>query len=366
MDRNKTIIKYSFLGISVNIVLVILKTTVGLITNSIAVILDAINNLGDSLSSIVVIIGTKLSSKPADKEHPFGHGRIEYFASVIVAIIILLAGLDAIKESITKIINPTTPNYSFLSLVIITITILVKIFYGNYIQKVGKQVNSSSLIAAGTDAFMDSILSLSVLIAAIISILFNINLEAYLGVIISIIIIKTDYTILKETINSILGERTDTELITKLRDKINSYKEVEGTYDIILHNYGPTNHIGSAHIQIRNDMHASHIHKLTRQITSDIYNEFGIILTIGIYASNDNGRYASIKKELNKIIKKYKEVIQLHGFYVDSSHKTISFDLIIDYECQNPNEIKDIIIKEIKEKYPKYEYFVIIDRDFSD
>lgn len=366
MNRNKVIIKYSIFGILVNILLVIFKAVVGLVTNSIAVILDAVNNLGDALSSIIVIIGTKLSEKPADKEHPFGYGRIEYFASVIVAIIILIAGLDAIKESFIKIIKPVTPNYSIISLIIILVAVLTKFFFGNHVKKVGKKVNSSSLTAAGTDAFMDSILSFSVFVAAIISLMFHINLEAYLGVIISIIIIKTAIEILKGTINSILGERTDAELTKKIRNKINSYKDVEGTYDIILHNYGPTNHIGSAHIQVNNDMRASQIHKLTREISTDVYKEFRIILTLGIYASNDNGKFSIIKKELNKIIKNYKEILQLHGFYVDDKNKTISFDLIIDFECKNPNEIKDKIIKEIKEKYPKYEYHVIIDRDISD
>ena len=366
MNRNKIIIKNSILGIVINLILVFFKTIVGLFTNSIAVILDAVNNLGDTLSSIVVIIGTKLSEKPADKEHPFGHGRIEYIASIIVAIIILLAGLDAIKESIIKIINPISPNYSILSLIIITITVLIKIIYGKYVKEVAKEVNSSSLEAAGTDAFMDAILSFSVFIAAIISYIFNINLEAYLGVIISIIIIKTAIEILKNTLNSILGERTSHELITNLKNKINSYEEVEGTYDIILHNYGPTNHIGSAHIQVRNDMHASHIHRLTRLITEDVYNEFGIILTLGVYASNDNGKYAEIKKDLTKIIKQYKEVLQLHGFYVDKDNKNISFDLIIDFECKDPLLIKEKIITEIKKKYPKYDYNIIIDRDISD
>ena len=366
MDRNKSIIKYSFYGIILNIFLVIFKGIIGLLTNSIAIVLDAVNNLGDTLSAIIVIVGTKLSEKPADKEHPFGHGRIEYFASVIVAIIILLAGLDALKESIQKIINPVTPNYTIVSIIILLVAIILKFFFGSYIKKIGSKLNSAALSAAGTDALMDSILSFSVLISAIISILFNINLEAYLAVIISIIIIKTASNILKDTVNSILGERTDKEIVKNLRNKINSYKEVEGTYDIILHNYGPTNHIGSAHIQVRSDMLASEIHKLTRQIALDVYNEFGIIITLGIYASNDNLRYNNILKDLTKIVKKYKEVLQLHGFYVDEDNKIISFDLIIDYECKNPELIKDSVVEDIKKKYSKYDYNVIIDRDISD
>ena len=367
MDRNKKIVRVSIYGIIVNIILVIFKAVVGLIANSIAIVLDAINNLTDAMSSVITIIGTKLANKAPDKKHPFGYGRIEYFSSIIIAFIILFAGGTSLKESIEKIINPAETNYSIISLVIVIIAVIVKFVFGRYVKKSGEKLNSQSLVASGTDAFMDSILSFSTFIAAIIALIWKINLEGYLGALISLIIIKSSIDILKETVNSLMGERVDKEFSDKIKEKISSFKEVEGVYDIVLHNYGPQNIIASAHIQVDDDMNAKQIHRLTRLIQSSIYAEFGIIITIGIYASNtSNKEFADVKASLDEIVEKYEEILQLHGYYVDEENNTVMFDLIIDFKAENPEEIKQKVIKEIRNKYPKYKYFVILDNDYSD
>lgn len=367
MDRNKVIIKTSIQGIIVNIILVAFKATVGLIVNSIAIILDAVNNLSDALSSIITIIGTKLAGKAPDKKHPFGHGRIEYFSSLIISVIVLIAGLTSAKESIEKIINPTKADYTTVSLVIVAVAVVVKFFFGRYVKNVGKKINSQSLVASGTDAFMDSVLSFTTLIAAAISLIWGLSLEGYLGLIISVIIIKSSIDIMRETINSIIGTRTDSELTQNLRNKVNEIEEVQGVYDIILHNYGPTEIIGSIHIQVDDNMTAREIHKLTRKIQLLVYEEFGITLTVGVYASNNSEKeFAQIKDELVKIVGQFKEIIQMHGFYVDEDNKMISFDLIIDFEADNREKIKDEVVKQIKEKFPEYDYYVILDSDFSD
>lgn len=365
MDRKKIIIKTSIVGILTNVMLVIFKSIVGFFTNSIAIILDAINNLTDVFSSLVTIIGAKLANKAPDKKHPYGHGRIEYFTAIIIAVIILVAGAMAIKESIEKIINPAETNYSIVSLVIITVAVFAKIFLSRYVKKKGKEVNSQSLIASGEDAFMDSILSFSTLIAGIITLIWNFRIEGYLGVIIGGFIIKTSIEILTEAINSILGTRVDSELSKSIKKRMTTFKEVQGVYDLNLHNYGPNNTVGSAHIQVRNDMTAEEIHVLTREIEYEIFEKFGIILTIGIYAANDKGEFGNIKKELSKILKEYKEVLELHGFYVDKEDN-VYFDLIIDFEVEDKEALKDEIVSRIREKYPKYSYNVIIDSDITD
>ena len=366
MERNKKIVQTSILGIVVNIVLVVFKATVGVIVNSIAIILDAVNNLSDALSSIITIIGTKLSEKAPDKKHPYGHGRIEYFTSIIIAILVLAAGVTALKESVEKVINPEVANYSIASLVIVAVAVIVKFFFGRYVKNIGEKLNSQSLIASGTDAFMDSILSLTTLIAAIISLLWHISLEGFLGVIIAVIIIKSSIDILRETITIMIGIRVDSELTNKLKSRIIQFEEVQGVYDLDLHSYGPSKMVGSVHIQVRDDMTAKEIHKLARTITMAIVQEFGIILTIGIYAANDKGEFGEIKEELGNIIKGYKEIIQMHGFYVDEDTKNIYFDLIIDFKADKPKDIQQNIIDKIKEKYPKYDYNVILDLDVSD
>ncbi len=366
MDRNKVIIKTSILGIIVNVILVIFKAIIGFVANSIAIILDAVNNLTDALSSIITIIGTKLSNKAPNKKHPYGYGRIEYFTSVIISAIVLFAGITAGKESIEKIINPAETDYSLVSLVIIAIAVIVKFVFGRYVKNVGKKVNSGSLIASGQDAFMDSILSFTTLIAAIINYIWKLNLEGYLGAIIAIFIIRAAIEMLKETVDSMLGERADKELTTKIKSKILSFKDVQGVYDLNLHNYGPSKIIASVHIQVRNEMTAEEIHILTREIEYAIYMEFGITLTIGIYAANDKGEFGEIKREIANIIKEYKSILQLHGFYVDKAKSNVYFDLILDFEEKNKEEILKEIVSKLKAKYDNYNFNVILDSDISD
>ena len=364
MDRNKKIIRTSILGILTNIVLVAFKATIGLFVNSIAIILDAVNNLTDVISSVVTIIGTKLANKAPDREHPYGHGRIEYFTSVIIAIIILLAGVMAIKESCEKIISPADTKYSIITLVIIGVTVFVKFFLGTYVKKVGKNVNSQSLVASGKDALWDSVVSFSTLIAGIINYIWNFNLEGYVGVIISILIIKSAIGMLKESANSMLGERADSELSAKIKERVLQFDNVQGVYDLNLHNYGPSRTVASFHIQVRNDMNAGEIHILTRNIAYKIYEEFGIAVTIGIYAANDEGEFGQIKAELENIVKDYKEILQIHGFYVDNEN--VFFDLIIDFDADDKNKIQQEIASKMKEKFPEYNYNIILDPDITD
>ena len=366
MERQKIIIKTSILGILVNIILVIFKATIGIIVNSIAITLDAVNNLTDAISSIITIIGTKLANKKPDKEHPYGHGRIEYFTSVIISFIVLIAGVTALKESFEKIINPGEADYSIISMIIVAVAVLVKFFFGRYVKKVGKDVNSHSLIASGEDAFMDSILSFTTLIAAIVNYVWKLSLEGYLGVIIAFIIIKSAIEMLKETIDTMIGVRADKKLTDKIKKKVCSYDGVQGAYDLALHNYGPAKSIATLHIQVRDDMTAKEIHKLTRKMTVDIYNKFGIITTIGIYAANDNDEYKEIKESLNKIVKEYEHVKQVHGFYVDESENEIYFDLIIDFECEDSEKIRNEIIKKLNKKYSNYKFNIILDDDITD
>ena len=312
MERNNVIIKTSVLGIVVNIILVLFKATVGFIANSIAIVLDAVNNLSDALSSIITIIGAKLSGKAPDKEHPYGHGRIEYIASTIIAVIVLAAGIAALKESFGKIISPEAANYTAPTLIVVIASIMVKFALGSYVRNVGNKINSKSLVASGTDAFMDAVISFSTLIAAGISIIWKLSLEGYFGLVISIFIIKAGIEIMKDTLSSMIGERIEGELAESIKKRVSEYKEVEGAYDLIIHDYGPSKKMGSIHIQVNDNMTAKEIHKLTRDIQLKLLSEFGIVMTIGIYASNDSDKEAvKIKKELDDIIEEYPEIIQL-------------------------------------------------------
>ncbi len=367
MDRQKTVVKTSAIGIITNLLLVAFKATIGILANSIAIILDAVNNLSDVLSSVVTIIGIKLSSKEPDKEHPYGHGRIEYFSSLIIGVLILYIGCVSFKESFDKILSPAEVNYSIATIIIVIVAIITKFFLSKYFIKVGNSINSQSLVASGKDAFNDSILSCTTLIGIFSFMMFKLNIEGYLGILISLIILKAGYETLKETINDIIGERVDKELTTKLKEFVlNSNKEIQGVYDLSLHNYGPNKMVGSLHIQVRDDLTAEEIHYLTRDIEYHVFKEFGIFLTIGIYAANNSGLFGEIQKDISNIIKDYKEILQFHGFFVDKTKKIVYFDLIIDFECKDKKGLRDEIIDKIKEKHPEYEYYVVIDSDLTD
>ena len=345
MSRQDIIVKTSIIGIIVNIILVIFKAFVGLATNSIAITLDAVNNLTDALSSIITIIGAKLAGKAPDKEHPYGYGRIEYFSSVIIAAIVLWAGITAFMESWPKIFTPDVTNYTTVSLIIVAVAVVVKFVLGRYVKGVGEKINSQALVASGSDAFFDSILSLSTLVAAIISIFFHISLEGILGVIISIVIIKASYDMIKETVDSMLGERIDSEL------------------SLTLHNYGPESMQGSVHVEIDDNLTALQIHELTRKIAFKIYDEFSIALTVGIYARNDD--FKEIRDDLYEIASKYEEVLEIHGFMAYEDKKLVTFDIIVDFDADR-EKVKDEILKEIKALHPDFDYIMIDDFDISD
>ena len=366
MNRDKQIIKVSLYWILTNIALVVFKSIVWFFANSIAIVLDAVNNLSDVISSLVTIIWIKLSSKKPDKEHPYWHGRIEYFASIVIAIIILIAWFAAAKESIQKIITPVKTHYTIITIIVVTVAIFVKYFLWTYYKKQWKKLNSWSLTASGADAMNDCLIALSTLIAALISIFFHIWIEWFIWIIISLFIFKTWLEILKDTIKEIIWTRADPELIAKLKSKILSYEWVLWVYDIMLHNYGPNKIIGTAHIQVNDNMTAKEIHRLTRGIQMWVYNTFGIAITIWIYASNDEWEFWKIQKELSEIIKKYENIIHIHGFYVDDVTNNISFDLIFDFEEEHPEKTVRKIKKEIKDKFPKYTYNVIIDTDVNE
>lgn len=368
MKREKVIIKTSSISIAANIILAGFKAFVGFLSNSIAIISDSVNNLSDALSSIITIVGAKLAGKSPDKEHPYGHGRIEYVASFIVSAIVLYAGLTALIESVKKIINPTPPDYSIITLIILIAGIIVKFILGIYVKNKGKQVNSPSLVASGSDAFNDAILSISVLASALIYIAFSINLEAYIGVVLSIFIIKAGIELIKESVDNMLGTRIESDLSKKIKREVMKETEVKGAFDLILNDYGPDKYLGSIHIEVSDTLTVADLDKLSRRITKNILKKYGVILhTIGVYSINTKDKdVIKIQKEIHDIVFSHKGLLEMHGFYLDKEDKTISFDIIIDFDIKNPEETYKKIYDEVKEKYPEYSINITLDIDISD
>ena len=367
MNREKKIIQTSIIGIIANVFLVIGKAIIGILAHSVAIITDAINNLSDSLSSAITIIGTKLSNKKPDKKHPYGHGRVEYLTSLIIGIIVLAAGVMAIYESIKTLIEKPVVDHGVASLIIIGAAIVVKIGVSIYFSKVGKQVNSEPLKASGKDAFFDALLSVATLIGIGTSMIWGINIEGYIGILIGLFILKTAYEILHDGVSLIIGERASQEEIDQIKHLVGSFKEVKGAYDLIINNYGTGRIIASIHIEVDDKMSAIEIHHLTRNISAKVYAETGAILTVGIYATNETKpEVKEIKDFVYNLVEKDPDIIQIHGFYLDEDTKLISFDLIFDFKYPNPQKRIAEVITLLKEKYPEYSFYVIQDTDFSD
>ena len=366
-SRNKKIVKTSVVGIVTNFFLALFKSIVGLLSGSIAIVLDAINNVSDVASSIITIIGTKLAQKKPDKNHPFGHGRIEYLSSLVISIIIIYAGVSSLIESVKKIISPNQLNYSIFSIIVVVVAIFVKIILGLYVKNRGEELNSSSLVNSGNDALLDSVISFSTLLAALIFLISGYSVEAYLGVVISAIIIKSGVGMTKEAISSILGERVDIELVRLVKNTILSFPEVLGVYDIIFNNYGPNSYYGSVHIEIANKYTIDQVDELLRNITKKVYEENGVILSaIGIYSIDVTDKEAiKARKKISKIIEKYDNVLQMHGFYYNEPKKTIQFDIVVSFDEVNQNELYSIIYEEILELYPDFNIIIAVDSDFS-
>ena len=368
MNREKVIVRTGVIGILANAFLAGFKAVIGFVSGSIAITLDAVNNLSDALSSVITIISTKLANRRPDKKHPFGHGRIEYLSAMIIAVIVLYAGITSLVESIKKIITPEKPDYTPVALIIIGVAVVVKIVLGLYVRATGEKVNSDSLVASGKDALLDSVISASTLLAAAIFLIWGVSLEAWLGAMISLVIIKAGIDMLREGVSSILGERVESEVSQQIRETVRSFPEVLGVYDLILHNYGPEYMLGSVHIEVDESLNARQLDKLERNIAEKVYAETGVAMTgIGVYARvTDSAFSEQVFADLRDIIKDNPAVLQLHGFTVDEEEKQIRFDLVMDYNEKNREAIFQNIVVKISEKYPTYKIYPVLDADITD
>ena len=365
--REATIVRTSIVGIVTNVFLVAFKAFVGLMSHSIAVILDAVNNLSDALSSVVTIIGAKLGAKQPDKKHPLGYGRIEYLSSMIVAALVLYAGITSLVESVKKIIHPEAADYSVLSLVIIGVAIVVKLLLGLYVRRQGKKVNSGALSASGSDALFDAILSASVLASAIVYLVFHVSREAYVGVVIAGFIIKAGIEMMIETLNDIIGKREDAETTAELKKTVCEEEAVLGAYDVTLFNYGPNKNYGSVHVELPDTLTVDEADRITRRIQQNVFQKTGVILTgIGIYSYNtSDDEAAHMRNKTMETVLAHEWALQMHGFYADTEQKTMRFDVVLSFDIDRKHAL-EILYGEISALYPDYTLLIVPDVDVAD
>lgn len=367
-QRQKTIVRTSVIGIVSNLALVGFKATVGFLSHSIAIVLDAVNNLSDALSSVITIIGARLAGREPDKKHPFGHGRVEYLSSLIIAIIVLYAGVTSLIESVKKILTPETPDYAPVTLLVVGVAVVVKIVLGLYVRKTGIRVNSDSLINSGKDALLDSVISAATLGAALIYIFTGLSLEAYLGAVISVFIIKTGYEMFSETVSKLLGETGDVELLLAIKKTICDFPEVQGAYDLILHNYGPDTYNGSVHIELEDTCSLTRLDELTREIVAEVYRRHNVIMTaVGIYSVNTrDADVIRLKQEIAEKVLSHPYAKQIHGFYYNKKDNAIWFDVVISFDAKSRTAVLEEIQKDMRESFPDTIFMIAMDMDYGE
>ena len=367
MNRSQRIIRTSLVGVVANLLLAAFKAVAGVLASSVAIVLDAVNNLSDALSSVITIIGAKLSERPADREHPFGFGRVEYFSAILIAVIVLSAGITSLTESVKKIIHPVEPEYTTVTLVVIIVAIVVKLVLGRFVKRQGEQLKSDALVASGSDALFDALVTLATLVSAGIMLLWGVSIDGILGALISIVIIKAGFEMLASPVNELLGARVSPELIRDIRQEISAYEEVHGVFDIILHNYGPNVMIGSLHVNIYDTLNAHEIHGLTRRISEQMYERHGIIMTVGVYAiATGENRRTELQSKVMQALAKHKEIVQVHGFYYFDKEHRVSVDVVPDVSVHDEASLRARLTDEIKTLVPREKVTIVIDHNYNE
>jgi cation diffusion facilitator family transporter len=365
MDRNSQIIRTSWIGIIANVLLAGFKAVVGVLASSVAIVMDAVNNLSDALSSVITIVGTKLSQRPADRKHPFGFGRIEYFSAIIIAVIVLSAGVTSLIESVKKIFDPAEPEYTTVTLMVIVVAIIVKLILGQYVKRKGEQLKSDALIASGSDALFDAVITLSTLVSAGVMLLWGVSLDGILGALISIVIIKAGIEMLASPVNELLGTSISTDFAKQIQKEVSDFEGVHGVFDLILHNYGSDVMIGSLHINVYDTMSAHEIHGLTRKITTQMFERHGIIMTVGVYAmATGDNRHAELQTQVMQTLAAHKDILQVHGFYYSEKDNMLSVEVVPDIAIHDDAAFVRLLTNEIQPLVPDMQVVIVVDHNY--
>ena len=355
MDRSQQIIRTSWIGIAANVLLAGFKAAVGILASSVAIVMDAVNNLSDALSSVITIVGTKLSQRPADRKHPFGFGRIEYFSAIIIAVIVLSAGITSLIESVKKIFDPIEPSYTTTTLVVIVVAIVVKLMLGQYVKRKGEQLKSDALIASGSDALFDAVITLATLISAGVMLLWGVSLDGILGALISIVIIKAGIEMLASPVNELLGTSISADFAKQIQKEVSDFEGVHGVFDLILH------------INVYDTMSAHEIHGLTRKITMQMFKRHGIVMTVGVYAiATGENRRAELQSKVMQTLTARKDIVQVHGFYYSEKENLLSVDVVPDISVHDDAAFVSLLTNEIQPLVPDMQVAIVVDHNYSE
>lgn len=362
--REDKIVHSSFIAILGSLILSIFEIVTGIVSNSSILVLYGIETVSTGIASMVIVVGIKLSSKEPDKKHPLGYGRFEYVADLVVATIIVYIGITALISQIKAIVaGPPLPNYTQEAYVVLVIAMVTKFLFGLHENQVGIKTRSKALIGTAIDSYANALFSFTIILSAIIYERLGIDVENYIGLLISAMIIRNGFGIFMNTLTEILGRRANPLFVKEIKDAIMEFEPVEGVYDCVLHSYGRDRYVGSVHIEIPSSMPILELENLQRRISEKIYSKFGVMLTaVGIYAINyEDYDFMRIYNYLNTIAKHYRDVEEVHGLFFDRENKRISFDIVLDCSVEHKDLMIQAFKAELEEEYR--DYTVTIHRD---
>ncbi len=358
-----------YIGVICNIFLFLIKLIGGFVINSISVTADAFNNLSDAASSIVTLVGTRLSQKPADKEHPFGHGRSEYIAAFIVAFLVLQVGLTCLKSAFGKILKPEPVLFHIGILILLVLSVIIKLWLAFFNKSMAKKINSSVLKATGTDAFGDVLITSVTIISILIGKFTGLKIDGWMGAIVSLVVLLAGFNIAKETLEPLLGEAIDKETYDGITKKVESYKGILGCHDLIVHNYGPSHIMATIHVEVESKENLEGVHEIIDKIERDILREMGIFIVIHVDPVNLEDEESQIrKKEVIAVIKEIEPEVSIHDFrIIDEQDKLkLIFDMVLPYSYgeKEKEQLLHKIEAAVKSIDVKYELLITIDNSF--
>ncbi|MBR3599016.1 MAG: cation transporter [Lachnospiraceae bacterium] len=358
----------SWVGIICNILLFIAKFVIGTLANSISIVSDGFNNLSDCASCVVTMFGYKMAAKPADKDHPFGHGRMEYLTSLIIAMVIVVVGVELFTGSVDKILNPEDIKFSIVALVALIISILIKLWMGLFNRKLGRAVESSVMLATSKDSLNDVLATAATLFALVASLFTDAPLDGVMGIIVSVMILLSGFGIIKETVDELLGQPASPEMVEELKLLVDECSCSLGMHDLIIHSYGPGNLIGSVHIEVDGKGNIMDIHDAIDELERNIYDEMGIRMTVHMDpVETDNENLKLCKDMMEVILADIDKEISFHDFRVVAgpSHTNLIFDLVIPHDCKlSEKELKGKIDERLAAREKKYYAVITFERSY--
>ncbi len=364
-EREGVITAVSALGIAVNLLIAAAKVVLGLFASSIAIVSEGVNNASDAMTSVLTLVGSRLAGKHPDAKHPFGYGRVEYLTSLVIAGLILFTGIEMLTSSVRLIFEPSELNVSVPALAVVAVSALIKFFLGVFTVSAGKRSGSGALVGVGLDCRNDSFISVVTILSAVIFIVSGVSVDAYVGVLMSLLVVKAGFDVLRDTVSELLGRPGDAELAAKLYREIRSTPGILGAVDMMLHNYGPDAYSGSVNVEIDHEKTVGEVYDFLHALQLRIMREYNVTLVFGVYAvDGDHEEVRVIRQRIAEFVRAHEHVKSFHAVYLDPASPRLYCDLIVDYELHDWSLLRGEFTDFMRERFPEHELVLTIETEF--